>query len=936
MPESTPDIAVIVAVHNDSNNVLNAIRSAQEQTHRSIEIIVVDDCSTDDGFAKVEEHALGDSRIRVFQTPVNSGGAGAPRNLGMTMAIAPRIMFLDSDDRLDRHACKNLLREVEKNDAELVMGQTKRFTVKTKRWAGWHARLYRENQFYESIEQFPELCIDTNSVAKLYSMDFLRSNNIRFPEGIHYEDLVFTAMVFKAVRNIAVIPEVVYVWKIYPIVERKSITNQRDSIQNLLYRIEALAIIKGLFNDAENPLLFARLQLKVLRHDARLYLNDVVKRDDSMSEEILASLKPLILSVPKDCFDQLNLGEKLLYAAALSGDVEAVRQASTMARGRATLRGHSVVQGDSLLWLPDLFSNDADESLGKKLATVPLQTLARVPWFKTQFFNQVMALDQINASSISVVGETQDWLGALECIDQISFRLRVFTRGPRSQNFYVPMTGVAYDDGKWTWEAKFEIPTSLRALDVSKLGLRVEIGSPLARSENHLHLGKDVSTRKVRIRASSLLGKAARDRYQAYRTIDETIGFRLVKPGRYGRPIRKVMKPALKCFDLAITIADSYVPIGKPEWKLAYSVFRKMPVARGTALFESHMGKSRSDSPRVIADELARTHPEITQTWSFENNSPHQGTVGRNVTRGSLKYLYQLARSEYLIDNQTLPGYFRKRSGQTYVQTWHGVPLKRMGFDEPDFAMGSKKKQSELSRRVNDWDYLTNPSIYFQNTFVPAYKTKAELLPFGSPRNDALANLSTDHVDVLRKQLGLSADVKTVLYAPTFRAASRKGNSPIELEMDLDYWIEALGSDVQLLVRAHYLNRLSIPSSYADRVIDVSGVDDTSSLLAVADVLITDYSSVMFDYAVLNRPVIIYAYDLAEYVDSERGTYFDLEESRPGALVSTQEELHEAVRIRMLEDPDAGQRQEFYSTYMGKEDGTAARRSVATIWGEQK
>lgn len=933
LSETIPDISVIIAVHNDSNNILNAVRSVQRQTHHSIEIIVVDDCSTDGSFDVIREHAVGDSRIRVFSTPQNSGGAGGPRNLGMAKAFAPHIMFLDSDDRLDRHACKNLLREVESKNAGLVMGQTKRFTVKSKRWAGWHAKLYKENQLYSSIEDFPELCIDTNSVAKLYSLKFLRENDIRFPEGIHYEDLVFTAMVFKSVRNIAVIPEVVYVWKIYPIEERKSITNQRDSIQNLLYRVEALSLISKIVGDGTSPLLAERLQLKVLRHDARLYLNDVVRRDDSMSSEILDNLKPLVLTVPESCFGLLNLGERFLYAAALNGNVDLVRQASTMTRGRATLRGPVRARGQEILWNPAEFSELPEESLAKRLACVPTDSLDRIPWFNWKYFSEIKALKKSVSGPVLISGATEDGLGSLRLIEGIAFKIRVFTRGARTQNFYLPTKNVNFQDGVWTWEANFTPPKGLRSLDVTKLGFRVEISSPLALSENHLHFGSSIPTRKVRVRATSDLGKLVRDRFQAYRTIDETLGFKLVAPGKYRRPLRKAVSPLLRLSDLKTTVLNSYVSIGKPEWKLVYSAFRKLPINRGTVLFESHMGKSRSDSPRSIADALTLTHPKIVQTWSFEKNSSHHGSALESVTRGSLKYLYQLARSEYIVDNQTLPGYFRKRQGQTYLQTWHGVPLKRMGFDEPDFATGSSAKQAELARRVRDWDFLTNPSPYFERTFVPAYRTKASLLPFGSPRNDSLVNISADTVSELREQLGISQNVRTVLYAPTFRAASRKGSKSVELQMDFDSWLAELGADVQLLVRAHYLNRLRIPENFADRIIDVSGIDDTSTLLAVSDILITDYSSVMFDFAVLDRPIIIYAYDLAQYTDSERGTYFDLEESRPGPLVQSQDELHDAVRNLLTSDPDANRRRSFYNEYMGREDGSAASRSVATVWG---
>lgn len=187
--------------------------------------------------------------------------------------------------------------------------------------------------------------------------------------------------------------------------------------------------------------------------------------------------------------------------------------------------------------------------------------------------------------------------------------------------------------------------------------------------------------------------------------------------------------------------------------------------------------------------------------------------------------------------------------------------------------------------------------------------------------------------DNFRIMLGLPRDRKIVLYAPTFRANSRNSKRAIKLELDLEGWIDDLGDDCILLIRAHYLNKISIHPKFAGKIVDVSGIDDISSLFAVSDLLITDYSSVMFDYCTLDRPILIYAYDYENYVNDERGTYFSLEEFSPGLIVKDQQSLHKAVLERLTVDLDKDERHKFSQRFAGFEDGDSADRTVERVWG---
>src|SRR5699024_9607378 len=118
--------------------------------------------------------------------------------------------------------------------------------------------------------------------------------------------------------------------------------------------------------------------------------------------------------------------------------------------------------------------------------------------------------------------------------------------------------------------------------------------------------------------------------------------------------------------------------------KYVYPIMRNLPLQEDTAFFESHMGKGKTDSPKAIADELALVAPHVKRVWSLVNPDARAAKEeGKQVKRGHFSYFYHLATAKYIIDNQSLPRYFVKRPGQVYLQTWHGIPLKKMGFDEP-------------------------------------------------------------------------------------------------------------------------------------------------------------------------------------------------------------------------------------------------------------
>lgn len=361
---------------------------------------------------------------------------------------------------------------------------------------------------------------------------------------------------------------------------------------------------------------------------------------------------------------------------------------------------------------------------------------------------------------------------------------------------------------------------------------------------------------------------------------------------------------------------------------VAYSRMRLLPIDDRAVFCESMLGKSAWDSPRAVAEAVRALDPSLTVYWVHAGRAPELPEGFVPVRRWSVDYLRHAATARFIIDNQTLPTFFRKRSEQRYLQTWHGIPLKLMGLDAPEFKYAAPEAQQTLLARAAQWDGLVSPCDYFEETFVRAYRYQGELLRGGTPRNDVLVRDADKRTEYKRK-LGLPLDRTIVLYAPTFRAVTSPATVKPGQALDVRTWAEELGEETYLLVRAHYLDKVHVPRALHQYALDVSQVPDINMVYLAADVLITDYSSVMFDFATLRRPMAFYAYDLVEYMSADRGTYFDITEEAPGPVVRSFPDLVDTIRsLRTDEQSETEAYERFVDRYCGDEDGGAAERAA--------
>ena len=358
---------------------------------------------------------------------------------------------------------------------------------------------------------------------------------------------------------------------------------------------------------------------------------------------------------------------------------------------------------------------------------------------------------------------------------------------------------------------------------------------------------------------------------------------------------------------------------------------------RAVVLLESFGGRSTGDSPADIGAELVRRGADLDVVWSVIDGSVDAPQGTRAVIRESQEWFDLLGSAAYLVNNNNFPWYFQKAPGQVYLQAWHGTPLKRIGNDIPDLRYMSLSYLRTMADEALAWDYLISPSPYCTEIFPRAFGYDGPVLESGYPRNDMLAGPERDTRRAeVRRRLALRDDQQVVLYAPTWRdsARSRDGRYSKVLHLDPDEVVEAVPDSV-VLVRGHSNTARSgaVASRHPGRVMDVTLYPDVNDLFLASDALVTDYSSVMFDYAVLDRPMLFLVPDLHDYRDRLRGFYFDFETDAPGPLCPTQETLIKHLReLRGGTDEQASARAAFRERFAPWDDGHAAARVVDAVF----
>jgi CDP-glycerol glycerophosphotransferase len=338
-----------------------------------------------------------------------------------------------------------------------------------------------------------------------------------------------------------------------------------------------------------------------------------------------------------------------------------------------------------------------------------------------------------------------------------------------------------------------------------------------------------------------------------------------------------------------------------------------------------------SDNPRALWERIAGL-PGHEHVWLAE--AAHRRAFPAEVTTADAdgpEAVAALEAADLLVANTHTELEWQKKRGATYVQTWHGTPLKRI---HRDVLWAPEGRLDRLDRDVAKWDLLLSPNPVSTPRLRQAFHFGGEVLESGYPRNDLLSSPEADAVRArVRGGMGIGPDMNVVLYAPTWRDDEVFDEAEPDVQLrDLAAVVDKLGPGTELLVRAHNLVGARAQVAEAPRVHDVSSYPDVRDLYAAADVLVTDYSSTMFDFAITGRPIVLFTYDLDRFRSEIRGFYFDLEEVAPGPMVRDGHDL-----VDVLADPGswreeyAARYQAFRATFACLEDGHATDRVLARL-----
>ncbi|MDE6025499.1 MAG: CDP-glycerol:glycerophosphate glycerophosphotransferase [Lachnospiraceae bacterium] len=358
-----------------------------------------------------------------------------------------------------------------------------------------------------------------------------------------------------------------------------------------------------------------------------------------------------------------------------------------------------------------------------------------------------------------------------------------------------------------------------------------------------------------------------------------------------------------------------------------YPKYRKKKICENRIIFESMWGTKYSCNPQALYEYIDKHYPNYECIWSLEDpRTPIKGK-GIRVRRGSQKYYEYLATAKYFVNNVNFEDAYVKRKGQIEIQTMHGTPLKTVGLDvTEDFSTEATKEK--YIKKNSRWDYLIVQGKFMEGKGYSCYRFDKKTLTTGYPRTDRLFDIDNSKLTDLKKELGLPLDKKLILYAPTWRVKNR-----FDMMLDLEKMKEVLKDEYALLIRLHHFSTggYTVPED-GEFIFDLGNYQYVENLYNISDILITDYSSVMFDYALLNKPMIFFTYDMEEYCNKLRGLYIDFEKEAPGTLAYTSDEVIQAiVNCKEEQEKNRERIQAFHSKFLTYENGNSCEKVVQQV-----
>lgn len=379
-------------------------------------------------------------------------------------------------------------------------------------------------------------------------------------------------------------------------------------------------------------------------------------------------------------------------------------------------------------------------------------------------------------------------------------------------------------------------------------------------------------------------------------------------------------------------------------------IYKKYKVNDKTILFETFGGRNYACSPKAIYEKMItmKEFQDYKMVWAFSNPAKHDVKPFKNlviVTSKSEEYYRYCSEAKYWMINSIMSEEVIKKPNQIYIQCWHGTPLKRLRYDiELDGAVLNTVEEIRTRNDIDAkrFDYFISPSKYCTEKFTSAFNLKALnksniMIEEGYPRNDFLFNKNNEEIELIKEKLNIPKGKKVIFYLPTFRDNQHTSGIgyTYQVEIDFDSLSKKFSKDYVMLFMPHYFIENSINlEKYKGFIINVAGHDEINELYLASDIIMTDYSSVFFDFANLKRPMLFFMYDYELYQGKLRDFYISLDEL-PGPITKNQEELeYNLANIDQISKTFEDKYKKFNKKYNYLDDGNASERVIKKIFKE--
>ncbi|MFJ7004102.1 CDP-glycerol glycerophosphotransferase family protein [Streptomyces sp. N1] len=941
-PADAPDLSVVVPADAGPEALRACAASVLEQTLRHSEAVLVDpgrDSATTRACADLAARHPG--RVR----HVTAARGADLRDTGADHARGTWVTFLGPGERLQKDAGRNLLAAALDTGADLVAGTWTRLPApgeKLPRGAeqaepAWQRPLHTRTRTVGSLTDAPGLVVHDSLVTgfcvRRSLLDPEARPAVRHEEAPPVGDLLFGVRAALAARTVTLIPNTITTHRAAP-----------DPAADAPARITAAARAARLLARHGHPGLAAARERALLTDHVLPCAAALLSMDREERARTAAQVAPLLAGhLGADALAPLDPVARACLRLLADGDADGARDAAYALANPGTVVSPVVAHAGRVHWRPGTEAAPSTEAApGADPLDVTELGLQYRPFARLDLLNTVTRATR-SQGRLLLVGRIVLPAHALPGRPEVTATLVLTCRDQPARTLTLPVDDIRYAKDALVWRACADLTRLLGARGVGDRvwdpALRVTAGGETLTTP--LFAEPETVKPAGALRARPRLGRLTGDTWQPYVTAHHRLAVCLLARRRPARLAEKLLHYATH-FRPARALRRRLAAVAARRKRLAGQavkarVYRtlllRLPVRKGQVVYEAHMGKQYGDSPRAIHEEAMARGLPLRPVWSYAERPDGFPADARLVRRWSWPYLVALARAQYWVDNQGFPHALDKPRHTTYLQTWHGSAYKRMGFDEARVKTQNDPQRRRLQRAVDRFDHFLIRAPHDADTLGRAYRLDPDkLLPTGYPRNDRLVAAREQHAPrpPLAEALGIPDDRTVVLYAPTFRGGP--GHKDAELPLDVRRFAEQFGSTHVLLVRSHYMERAALPATAPGTVHDVSGHHDVSELLALADVLVTDYSSIMFDYALLDRPLIHFAPDLDAYT-ADRGSYFDLRERAGGPVVDTQDALHEVLAHLDEADPHwKAARARFAEEFGAYDTGGAAAAVVDTLF----